>query len=176
MSRQQIGKVHLYTGDGKGKTTAAVGLAVRALGRGMKVAFWQLLKPHGGSGEELLLGSMQNVKWCAIGRPGFVHPGELTAEEFASYKTVWEEIKKDMASGEYGMVVVDELTHVVSLGLLLLDVVLEGIKCRDKSVELVMTGSNAPLKLIKQCDYVTDMHCRRHPFRLGFLARKGIEY
>ena len=66
------GKVHLYTGEGKGKTTAAVGLAVRALGRGLAVAFWQFLKPAGNSGEELALGHFPNLKWQAFGRKGFI--------------------------------------------------------------------------------------------------------
>jgi cob(I)alamin adenosyltransferase len=170
------GKVHLYTGDGKGKTTAAVGLAVRALGRGLSVAFWQFLKPGGNSGEELALGRFTNLKWQAFGRKGFIGAKGPNEEDRRLAHLACEGALRDINSGRFDLVVLDEITLVCHLGIIPPSKVVAGILGRASTVEIVLTGRNAPPELWEVADYITEMKCHRHPFDAGLGAREGVEF
>ncbi len=170
------GKIHLYTGEGKGKTTAAVGLAVRALGRGLAVAFWQFLKPAGNSGEELALRHFPNLKWQAFGRKGFIGAKGPDSEDRRMANFAWEGALRDINSGKFDLVVLDEIALVCHLGIIPPNEVVEGIINRPSTVEIVVTGRNAPSELWEVADYITEMKCHRHPYDTGLAAREGVEF
>jgi len=170
------GKVHLYTGEGKGKTTAAVGLAVRALGRGLSVAFWQFLKPAGNSGEELALRHFPNLKWQACGRQGFIGAEGPTEEDRRLAHFAWEGALRDIHSSKFDLIVLDEIALVCHLGIIPPSEVVAGIISRSATVEIVMTGRNAPSELWEVADYITEMKRHRHPYETGLAAREGMEF
>jgi cob(I)alamin adenosyltransferase len=167
--------VHIYTGDGKGKTTAALGLAVRALGRGWKVLLIQFLKPLGGSGEIDACGKLPGFESMQFGGPAFVRSVPPDPEDVAraesALKTAGERIREG-----WDMVILDEILQSVSLGLLDEDRVLDLVRARPDSVELVLTGRGATAPLIDAADLVTEMVAVKHPFEKGTPARAGVEY
>jgi len=174
MWRDRLGLVHIYTGNGKGKTTAAFGLAVRMLGSGGKVAIVQFLKAPKVYGEQ------RKIEECgalieSFGLPGFVH-GEPTEEEIDAAKRALERAKELVSSGEWDLVVLDEVC--VALGFKMLDTgeVEELIKGKAPKTELVLTGRYCPEELFELADYVTEMREIKHPYRRGTLARRGVEY
>lgn len=169
--------IHLYTGDGKGKTTAAVGLCVRAAGSGMRVIFSQFMKGND-TGELHVLERIPNVRILRSARQfGFyktlsdLEKAELTRIHNALLDQIWEAVQKR----ECDMVILDEITYPVNWGLLDVSKVERLLKA-PVSLELALTGRN-PAKFLMDCaDYVTEMRAVRHPFERGIAARKGIEY
>ncbi len=179
-TRQQ-GYVHLYTGDGKGKTTAALGLALRALGRGRRVAIIQFLKRTSIKTGELVFAERMGTPSFTVSQYGasrFATREEREKVE-ASGQTVergWRRAREMAASGGYDLLVLDEVTHIVKNGQLPLEDLLKLVRNRSASLELVLTGRHAPPELIDACDYVTEMKEIKHPFHLGVRAREGTEY
>lgn len=170
-----IKMIHLYTGEGKGKTTAAIGLAVRAAGSGMRAFFTQFMKGND-SGE---LVSLQQIPEIEIDRSrknfGFYHAMSESdkAELRAEHNRILDHILEKTASGECGLVVLDEITYPLNWGLLdreRLERVL------DARAEIVLTGRDPQQFLIDRADYLTRMEAVRHPYEKGVKARKGIEY
>lgn len=167
--------VQIYTGDGKGKTTAAIGLALRALGRGWKVLLIQFLKPPGGSGETDLCLRLPGFESMQFGGRAFVRsePPDPADRERAAHGLKAAE----MSMGEgWDMVILDEILQAVSLGLIEEEKVLDLIRNRSDSVELVLTGRGATAALIAAADLVTEMVAVKHPYGKGMPARPGIEY
>jgi cob(I)alamin adenosyltransferase len=176
---RQKGLVHLYTGNGKGKTSAAIGLGVRARGRGYRVCLCQFMKGQE-TGEELSLAKLQ---------PGFdvlknretdkfiwnMNDDEIAALKIASEK-LFRETLGGMMAGKWDMVIFDEIISAVTENLIPLTDVLRCIAEKPASVELVLTGRNAPEALIEKTDYVTELVELKHPFARGISAREGIEY
>jgi len=176
MSKLEKGLVQVYTGNGKGKTSAAFGLALRAIGRGLKVYVIQFIKGGFDYGELYIVGKLPNIKLKAFGRGKFVTqrpPGKEDVELAHEAFVLAEEVVK---SGEYDIVILDEVNVALNLELISLEEVLELIKDKPKHVELVLTGRYAPEEIIKAADLVTEMREVKHPFNKGFSARKGIEY
>lgn len=171
------GYVQLYTGCGKGKTTAALGLALRASGHGIKTYIGQFMK-GGGYGEEAAITKLKPyVTLESFGKRGFVHVREKPDEEdIRLAKTGLERIKEVILSGEYGIVVLDEVTTAIFFGLLSKEDVLEVIREKPENVELILTGRYAPQELIDASDLVTEMKEIKHYYTKGILARPGIEY
>jgi len=170
-----MGLVHLYTGDGKGKTTAAFGLALRVIGRGGKALIIQFLKGSP-SGEVLATRMIPNLEVKQFGTNKFVDPENLTPEDYARARQGLEAATEALKSGEYRLVVLDEINVAVSFGLLPEETVIDAIKHRDKGTEVVLTGRNAPKSFFELADYVTEFKEIKHPFSRGILAREGIEY
>lgn len=174
------GMLHLYIGSGKGKTTAAVGLSVRALGRDMKVLFAQFLK-NSETGEKLILEQFPG-KLCFF-RPMQRHKGfiwnmtpkqlEETGEDVRSG---WEYLKSEIISGKWDMVVLDEILDCVSCNLIAGDEILETIIKRPHGVEVVCTGRDASEEFRKKADYISFIEAVKHPYEKGFAGRPGIEY
>lgn len=180
MSKFKTGCVHIYTGDGKGKTTASIGLALRAASSGLKVCMFQFLKGPGSSAEN----------WLAF--PGFrmicldqKHPmfGGSAARSKRSEAMLKRTILKDIGkikrvikSGKYDVIILDELINCVSEGFVPVSEVLSLIRAKPKSTELVLTGRGAPEELVAAADYVTKLNKVKHPFEKGMACRKGIEY
>jgi cob(I)alamin adenosyltransferase len=167
------GLVHIYTGDGKGKTTAALGLAMRASGRGMKIAFIQFLKGIT-SGEHLFLNDHKAFEITQISSGDiFKKPIEQLGKEAQQTLAL---AQKELQSCKYDMVILDEILITLSLELITIEEVLDLIKNKPDKVELVLTGRDAPQELIEKADLVTEMKMIKHPFAEGIPARKGIEF
>jgi cob(I)alamin adenosyltransferase len=167
------GYVQIYTGNGKGKTTAAIGLAIRALGAGMKVFFAQFLK-SGGYSEGNVLRNLENLVYKQYGEGGFVMRKPSPEDKIQAIKGV-EETKAALKSNEYGLVVLDEANVACNLGVITAGDLLSLAAERGDMTELVITGRNAPPELIEIADLVTEMREVKHYFARGVRARKGIE-
>jgi len=172
------GLVHIYTGNGKGKTTAAIGLGIRAYGRGFKVLMVQFLK-----GSET--GEVETLKAL---EPGFFLRRAKEVKGF--FWNMDEEQKRELrkntqelldyagkavSSGEWDLVILDEVIGAISNGLVQIQQITDLIKNKPESLELVLTGRNAPQELIDLADYVSDIKAVKHPMNMGIPARKGIE-
>ena len=166
--------IHIYTGHGKGKTTAALGLAVRAAGAGRKVYIGQFLK-KGCYNELKSLRKIKNIKVEQFGRGCFVkkNPDRIDAKlAQKGFQRIKGIIKKQI----YDVVILDEINLALHLGLLELKDAIAIIKNTPKNKELILTGRNAHRKLIALADYVSDMRKVKHPFDRGINCRKGIEF
>ncbi|MDR0616170.1 MAG: cob(I)yrinic acid a,c-diamide adenosyltransferase [Synergistaceae bacterium] len=174
------GYLQVYTGDGKGKTTAAVGLAVRALGAGINVFFAQFIK--GGKYSEI-----EALESLSASRDGL---GELLcrqyglgcfimrspeAEDIAAARDGLDDALREMKRGRYRLVILDEANVAVKLGLLSEEALIAFAKERPRDTELVITGRGAPASLIELADLVTEMREVKHYYQKGILARRGIE-
>ena len=167
------GSIQVYTGEGKGKTTAALGLAWRAIGRGLKVFMVQFLKAPETSGEQFAaeaFAPMLTIK--PMGRKGFgCEPLDAIMAERGL-----EEARNAMLSGEYGIVILDEINSAVHLGLVEPQTVLELMDAKPENVELVLTGRYAHPKVIERADCVLEVKKIKHHFDKGVEGREGIEY
>ena len=176
MPKLEKGLVQVYTGNGKGKSSAAFGLALRAIGRGLKVYIIQFIKGGFDYGELYIVDKLPNLTLKAFGRGKFVTekpPGKADVDLAEEAFALAEEVVK---SGEYDIVILDEINVALNLKLIQIEKVLELIKNKPKHVELVLTGRYAPNEIIEAADLVTEMKEVKHPFNKGFQARKGIEY
>ena len=176
MPKLEKGLVQVYTGNGKGKSSAAFGLALRAIGRGLKVYIIQFIKGGFDYGELYIVDKLPNLTLKAFGRGKFVTekpPGKADVELAGEAFALAEEVVK---SGEYDIVILDEINVALNLKLIQIEKVLELIKNKPKHVELILTGRYAPNEIIEAADLVTEMKEVKHPFNKGYQARKGIEY
>ena len=176
-----MGLVHVYTGDGKGKTTAAFGLAMRALGHGIPVLVMQFLKGGGRlSGEaEFFRGAPGAELICFPDQrhPMFCTKGECDLERLkASINDGFRLARDKVINGRYGLVVLDEVNNCMKAGWLAPEDVLSLIADKPENVELVLTGRGAPGEVIAAADYVTEMRPVRHPADKGVTALDGVEY
>lgn len=167
------GCLQVYTGNGKGKTTAAIGLAVRALGAGMRVFFGQFVK-CGEYSEIAVLASLENLILRQYGKEGFIM-GHPSAADIDAASLGVHDAKDALAGGDFGLVVLDEVNVAYSLGLISLPELLAIAAARSDGTELVMTGRGAPPELLEAADLVTEMREVKHYFNAGLKARKGIE-
>ncbi|RLI10943.1 cob(I)yrinic acid a,c-diamide adenosyltransferase [Candidatus Bathyarchaeota archaeon] len=170
------GLVQIYTGDGKGKTTAALGLALRAIGRGLKVFIVQFLKGGFDYGELHVLDRLPNIEVRAFGRGRFITASGPSKEDLEEARKAMELAREVVMSGEYDVVILDEINVAIHFGLVSLEEVLELIRNKPRHVELVLTGRKAPKELIEVADLVTEMREVKHPYRRGLPPRPGIEF
>jgi cob(I)alamin adenosyltransferase len=170
----RTGFIHVYTGEGKGKTTAAMGLALRSLGHGRRVFIGQFMKP-GTSGEIAALACHDgvDVRHYGSGRFVFSEPDEL---ERRGARDGVESALEALAGGGYDLVVLDEIDVALACGLVTLDDCRRLMAARPDDVELVFTGRSAPPEIVAGADLVTEMREIKHYFRRGVNAREGIEY
>ncbi len=183
------GLLQVYTGDGKGKTTAAMGTALRAAGHGLKVCIIQFLKGGGFTGEAIAFKKFKNVEYYQFGPSasyaGKVKAGEkkvgkefftYTQEDLKNAKKALQLAKKNISSGKYSLVVMDELNVAINFGHLEVEDVLAVLKKRHPKTEVIVTGRGAKEELEEIADLVTEMKLIKHPFQKGILARWGIDY
>ncbi len=168
------GCVHVYTGDGKGKTTAALGLALRAAGAGWNVFFGQFAKGSSGSEQRALERLADCITVRQFGRSCFVGRQPDSADLDAAQLGL-AECREVVLSGDYQLVVLDEANVAVALGLIPLDDLLGLIDMRPEPVELIITGRWAHRYLIDRADLVTEMQEVKHYYHQGVLARTGVE-
>ncbi|MEZ0496726.1 cob(I)yrinic acid a,c-diamide adenosyltransferase [Sphingomonas sp. IW22] len=170
------GLVILHTGKGKGKTTAALGMVVRAIGHGMKVGVIQFVKGAMETGEAAVFARFPNVEFKPMGE-GFTWDTQDRTRDIAVARTAWEEVKRMVTDESYDMVVADELNIVLRYDYLPVDEVLALIAQKPSMTHLVITGRNAPDQLIEAADLVTEMELVKHPFReQGVKAQRGVEF
>ncbi len=207
MSRKNLGLVHVYTGDGKGKTSAAMGAMLRAVGQGMRVFIIQFMKGGAYTGELISAKNfLPHVKFIQYGKPCIKEQKQMkllginTPYQYFDYvrddiecgtcrwcfvndmkqkeyciegmKKAWEVA----SSGEYDMVILDEVNVAVSLGFVKKEELIRLIKNKYERTELIITGRGAPKEIIRLADYATEFKLIRHPFDRGVKARRGIEY
>jgi len=168
------GYVQVYTGDGKGKTTAALGLALRASGRGMRTYIGQFMKGQN-YGELEALRDYPAITIEQYGDVRCIHREEVTPDHVAQAHQGLERAREAMLSGQYDVVVLDEVNVTVWFGLLDVEEVLTLLDQRPEHVEVILTGRRAPQELIERADLVTEMREVKHYYQQGVLARKGIE-
>lgn len=176
MTRLEKGLVQVYTGNGKGKTSAAFGLALRAAGNGLKVYIIQFIKGGFEYGELYVVDKIPNLTLKAFGRGKFVMAKPPEQEDVRLADEALQHAKKIVKSGKYDVVILDEVAVALDLKLICLKDVLELIRSKPEHVELVLTGRNAPQEIVEVADLVTEMKEVKHPFSKGFPARKGIEH
>jgi len=172
--REELGLVQIYTGNGKGKTTASLGLALRASGRGLKVLIIQFLKPSDGYGEQVACGKL-GIEIHSMGMGHFVF-GEPKPEDIKCAKDALAESEKLIGTGNYDLVILDEAMNAVRLKLITSEELIESLKRRPKHVEIVLTGRGMTPELEEYADLITEMRLVKHPMDKGIGARKGIEY
>jgi len=168
--------VQVYTGDGKGKTSAAFGLALRAVGRGLKVYVIQFIKGGFDYGELYAVKNLPNLELKAFGHGKFITQVPPDEEDVELAKEAFTLAKQVVKSGKYDVIILDEINVAIHLGLLDLNEVIELIKNKPKGVELVLTGRHARSEIIENADLVTEMKEIKHPYKKGVKPRKGIEY
>jgi cob(I)alamin adenosyltransferase len=175
------GLVQVYTGNGKGKTTAAFGLALRAAGQGLKVFIFQFLKPHSNSGELTALERLgQEIKLETLDAQWDLVCSLETPEHIDLAKTAISQAMKSIietaTKGIYGVIILDEIVFCLGKELVYLEQIKELIEKRSPEVEIILTGRGAPKELIELADLATEMVNIKHPFEKGIQARKGIEF
>ena len=170
------GQIQVLTGDGKGKTTAALGTVLRALGHGLRVYIVVFMKGDYPYGEFNILSKLPNVTVATFGFRDFTDPANVKPEEIEQAKQALAAAREAIISGSYDLVVLDEINVAVAWKLIELDEVVKLISDKPPHVELILTGRQADAKLIKSADLVTEMVKIKHPYDKGIKARKGIDY
>ena len=171
----QTGYIQIYTGNGKGKTTASLGLCMRAAGAGKKIYFGQFMKDGDYSEITALTERFPEVTYAAFGAKGFIRKGSERDGDSACAKAGLEAAKAALISGEFDIVVLDELCVALFMELVSLDDVLELIDAKPAHTELVLTGRYAHPTLIERADLVSEINEVKHYFTKGVDARVGIE-
>jgi cob(I)alamin adenosyltransferase len=169
------GRVHVYTCDGKGKTTAALGLAVRAAGHNLRSYIGQFMKGQA-YGELTSLRKLPQITIEQYGDPGCIRKEEVTEKHVADADAGLQRARKAMLSGGYDLVVLDEIHVALWFELLTEEAVLELLDQRPAALELVFTGRRAPKSIMDRADLITEMLEVKHYYADGILARKGIEF
>lgn len=174
----RCGLLILFTGNGKGKTSAALGSALRAVGQGFKVLMIQFIKGSRRCGEldaAPLLGGAFEIR--VMGR-GYVKakPGTADPEDIRLAEKAWKSALEAMHSGKYDMLILDEINCAIDCGMIPLDRVLAGLTARPEQLHVICTGRNAPGKLIEAADLASEITQIKHPYQRGLRAQRGIEY
>jgi cob(I)alamin adenosyltransferase len=170
------GLVQVFTGDGKGKTTAALGTILRAAGHGLNIFIVFFIKGHYAYGEFSTLTKLPNVRLASFGLRRFFTSTDINPEEKKQAEAALAAAREAINSGTYDLVVLDEINMALYFNLIAIDDVISLIKDKPSHVELILTGRRADSRLIEIADLVTEMVKVKHPFDKGIKARQGIEY
>lgn len=171
------GLVTIFTGQGKGKTTAAVGTVVRAIGHGLKAYMVFFMKGRDYThGEFKALSKLPNVTITSFGQRGWIRGNNIKPEHKEQARRALDTARKAMLSGDYDLVVLDEINVAISGGLIEVDDIIKLINDKPHNVELILTGRHADPRLVKIADLVSEVLMIKHPFNEGIGARRGIDY
>ena len=168
--------IQVYTGNGKGKTTASLGLALRAIGAGKKVLLIQFLKEGQSSEIKAIRKYLPNFEVKIFGQKGFLTKEKLKKKDFDLAQQGFNFAQKAIQNKTYDLVILDEINLVLNFGLLKTEDLIALIKTTPKKIELILTGRSASREIINQADLVTEIKEVKHYFKKGIKARKGIEY
>lgn len=172
----QHGLVMVYTGDGKGKTTAAMGLVLRAVGHDQRVLVVQFMKGQPSGEISALQRFMPQVEVWRSGRESFVDPDHPDQEDVELARETIEQVGQSMISGKYDLVILDELNVVVDYGLVPETLVVDLVKSKPPAVTLVLTGRGASPRILEMADLVSEIREIKHHWRQGIPAQSGIEF
>jgi len=171
-----LGKVHVITGPGKGKTTAGFGLAMRAAGHGYCVCIVQFMKTGETTGELIAARQVEGIEVHQFGTGRFIQPGAPAEDDIKAARSGLSMAFGKLSGGSCHMVVLDEVNVAVSAGLLSASEVIDAVSSRATGTEVVLTGRGAPPEFLEYADYVTVVESPKHPFEKGERARKGVEW
>ncbi|MDP2831908.1 MAG: cob(I)yrinic acid a,c-diamide adenosyltransferase [Pseudomonadota bacterium] len=171
---QEKGLLLVLTGNGKGKSSSAFGMVARALGHGMKVGVAQFIKSRSDTGEEAFLGKQPGVEWHVLGE-GFTWDTQNLERDIATAKQGWEVAQRMLRDPGIGLVVLDELTYLLSYGWLDTETVLAAIAARPTMQHVVVTGRAAPQALLDAADTVSEIADVKHAYRAGVKAQAGVD-
>lgn len=170
------GLVLLHTGDGKGKSSSAFGVAFRAAGWGMRVCIIQFIKGKWKTGEQRAAARFDNIEWHAPG-DGFTWNTENPEQDIRTSREIWELCKQKVRSHDYDLIVFDEINYCASYGWITGEEIAGFIRAEKPAwMHLILTGRNAPAELIEVADTVSEMHKTKHAFDDGIKAEQGIEF
>jgi cob(I)alamin adenosyltransferase len=170
------GLVQIFTGDGKGKTSAALGSIIRALGHGLRVFVIFFMKGEYPYGERNILSKLPDVTVVSFGSEEFVYPADIKTEQIAQAAQALNAAREAMLSGKYDLLILDEVLVAAAFKLVDVNDVARLIQDKPKKVELILTGRKADPKLVQMADLVTEMVKIKHPFDQGISSRKGFEF
>lgn len=172
------GYIQIYTGDGKGKTTASLGLAMRALGHGWKVLIIQFTKGDSATsyGEIVSGGMFPNLEIVQCGMDRVVYSHNVCLEDFKEAKKGWELAKEAIKSNEYQLIILDEINIAIAMNMIKVSDVKDALLNKPETLEIVLTGRYAHPELKALAHLVTEMKPIKHYFDIGVMARQGIEY
>ncbi len=172
--KEKLGLIHIYTGDGKGKTSAGMGLLVRALGRDLRAKIIQLFKRD--TGEQFFFenSGVEYFQFSPL-HPYFKNydPGQLENLK-KEFKAFWDNATKNLE--DYDLILIDEMGPGINWGIIPENMILEFIENKPKNTELIMTGRDFPESVLQKADYISEIKKIKHPYDNGILAREGIEY
>lgn len=176
--KRHFGKIHVNTGDGHGKTTSALGIAMRAIGHGYKICMIQFMKGRENIGEFMIQKKLKPYfNLYQFGKKGFILNKKLKKSDIEKANEGFDFAKKTMREKKFDILILDEINVAVDFNLIEEQKLLEFIKnYRDQGVEIILTGRNASKNIIDAADIVTDMKKIKHYYDQGIDARKGIEY
>lgn len=179
MPEVRKGLIIVYTGPGKGKTTAALGAALRAVGQGLRVLMVQFIKGswHYGELDAAEMLGKERFTILPMGR-GFVKVGEEKPdpEDVRRVEEAWQFASQKLASGEYDLVILDEINYAISYRMLDPEKVVQALRAKPEMVHVILTGRNAHPSITEVADLVTEMREVKHPYQKGILAQRGIDY
>jgi len=170
------GLLMVFTGDGKGKTTAALGLSIRAMGHGFKVCIIQFIKGSWKYGELESMKRFSDLMDFHVTGRGFTWKSEDLEKDKKAARAGWQLAKSAITSEKYRVVILDELTYLIKLNMLDEKEVVETLLNKPDNLHIVVTGRNACSRLKEAADLVTDMQAVKHPLEKGIKAQKGIEF
>jgi cob(I)alamin adenosyltransferase len=170
------GLIIVHTGTGKGKSTAAWGLAMRCLGHGLKLGVVQFVKGRRDTGERFFLARFPELVEVKVMGEGFTWETQDRERDIAAARAAWDAAKAMLRDPALHMVILDELNIVLRKDYLPLSEVIEGLRAKRPDLHVVVTGRNARPELIEAADLVTEMTLIKHPFRAGVKAQQGVEY
>jgi len=176
MAKEGLGKVHVVTGPGKGKTTAAFGLAMRAAGHNLNVCIIQFMKTGQTTGEVIAANRLRGVHVVQFGTGRWIDVRNITDDDRAAAASAIARAEEVLSGKDCDMVILDEINVAISFGLVNLKDIMGLLKSRRKGIEVVLTGRNAAKELIDYADYVSVVENTKNPYDRGAPARKGIEW
>jgi cob(I)alamin adenosyltransferase len=175
--KESKGLIIVFTGSGKGKTTAAMGMAFRAAGHGLKTLMIQFIKGSRRYGElDAAERLSPHFQIMPMGKGFIFGKGGPNAADAEAIREAWGFFREKMSSGEFQMIILDEINYVIDYGLLPVEEVLRALEAKPEGLHLVLTGRNARAEVVEKADLVTEMKAIKHPYKNGILAQKGIEF
>lgn len=170
------GIIEVFSGNGRGKSSAALGIAIRALGHGLRVHIIYFMKGDYPYGEQNILSQLPNVTYATYGQQDFVDPANVKPEEKEQAGQALNEARRAMLSNEYDLVILDEVNVAVAWKLIDLDKLIQLMKDKPCKVELILTGRYANANITQLADLVTEMVEVKHPYQKGITSRMGYDY